>query len=140
MRRSFRHIPLKETGSRSLQEIRRICECFKALSVPFPLTCFVLRVDHQSSAHSGISLQVDLAGSKYVSARRHGEGHPKSGEKARSIKQVRPKAEIRPHSATETSKTVGVHSKSENSTLSDVISRETAPVRVLWSVASNNPC
>lgn len=46
---------------------------------------------------------------KYVSARRHRKGHPESGEKARSIKGVWPKAEIRPNPATKTSETVRTH-------------------------------
>jgi len=61
-----------------------------------------------------VSLQADLAGGKYVSTRRHRKGHPKSGEKARPIKGIRSKAEIRPHSTTKTSETVRMRPKHEN--------------------------
>ena len=91
------------------------------------LTCFfILKGDHCRS-----SVQVDLADGRYVSARRHRKGHPKSGEKVRQTEGIRSKTKIRPYSTAETSETVRTRSEHENvAQPSDVISRETAPVRV----------
>ena len=98
-----------------------------------PLGPFAGHVFHlQSRSQTFRShLQVDLTDGKYVSARKHRKGHPESGEKARSIKGVWPKAEIRPNSATETSETVRTHPQREYPAKNHLIliSRETVPVR-----------
>lgn len=82
-------------------------------------------------------LPVDLASGKYVSARRYRKGHPESGQKARPIKGSRPKAEICPHSAAQTSETVRPRLKIRNVALSRLMSSLEKRSRCAFSDSSH---
>ena len=108
VRRFLCHRARESAEWRSVREIKVV-----KISVPFPPTCRspILRPH----------LQVDLAGGKHGSTQKHRKGHPKSGKKARPIKGIRPKAEIRPHPTTETNETVRMRQKHENTVQNHLI-------------------
>ena len=142
MRSLLRHVPCDEWMINGRDEDCRFAKlpCLSH-SVSFPLTCLTshLSFDRQSSAHC--YFQTDLVGSKDVPTRRHRKSHPEPGEKTGPIKGIRSKAKIRPYSAAEANQTVRTHPKHEyiyTSKSSDVISRETAPVRALDSLHPMN--